>query len=232
MKLSNSKLLALAIGIVGLVWCVGIVTVSYRMIPPFHYVGALVFGLITICASILYLLMLHRPSNRQAVEVGVISLWATVVYVVAVLWANTYFVVHWYGDFNRFLLLTNIAINAVYVIVVLFAEKDAQRLNDQLERADEKLSASIDISARLGEILGVVEDDALRAQVRTLKEAVDYSTNITTADTYKNELVMVSQLEELLDLIVRKSDSDAIQSKLREAEHTWKTRSSNAASRR
>lgn len=232
MKLSNSKLVSLTIGVLVGIWCLAIFIIADHFEPALQYSGGMIFGMAAGALSILYLMMFRSSPGSQAVEVGAVSVYVTICYVAAAIVLNTMFVLIGSGGFNKFLLLWNAIIIAAYIIVILYVEKDAQRLSDQLDRTEQMLSNSIDISGKLGTILGIAEDNEVRNRILKLKEAVDYSTNITTASTLESERKMECQLDELMNLIINRGDPSAVKDKIREAEITWKIRSSAGSSRR
>lgn len=231
MRSSNRTLLSIAIAALGVVWLLVIFTISNWFIPALPYSGGAVFVLIAAALSILYLMVLRRSPGRQAAEAAAVPIYFTILYVIAAVGLNTVLVLLGLGGSNRLLMICNVALDAVYILVILFAEKDNQRLAEQLSRTEQKLSEPVNISAKLGRILGAAEDSQIRAQVLKLKEAVDFSTNITTGATFESEQLMERQLDELMELIAGQAERSAIQDKLREAELTWKTRGSAAAFR-
>lgn len=232
MKLSNSRLVSVTIGALGLVWCLAVFTVSGHFEPALHYGGGLVCGMIGVVLSVVYLMMFRHSPGPQAAEAGALSVYVTILYAVADIVANTIFILRHHGDFNSFLLLCNVAIGVAYVIVILYVEKDARRLSDQLAHTEQKILGTADISGKLGEILGIAEDSEIRKQILKLKESVDYSTNITTGSSSEKERMMERQLDELMEMIINRSDASAVRNKIRQAEMTWKTRNSAASSRR
>lgn len=194
-----------------------------------RYSGAMTFVLIAVVLAILYLTVLRKSLRRQATEAGAPSIYFTVSYVAAAMVSNTVLTLTGRGDFNGFLLLCNAVINAVYIFLVLYAEKSSRRVSEQLTRTEQKLSASIRISEKLSEILSITKDDEIRKQILALKESVDYSTNISTIATLENERIMERRLDVLMLLIKHKGELSDIQDKIREAEVIWKTRNSIAA---
>lgn len=229
MRLSNRNLLATAIGALGVVWCLFIISVSDRFGSFFQCTGALIFVLTAVVLAILYLTMFRHSPGKQATEVGVPPIYFTIAYVMASMVLNTKLVMSGRGGFNIALLLYNAIVNIVYIFLILYAEKDARRVSEQLDRTQQKLSGPVHISAKLGKLLGLAEDSQIRAQLLKLKEAVDYSTNITTEATFESERQMERQLDELMHLMTHQGEPSAIQNKIREAELTWKTRGSAAA---
>lgn len=187
-------------------------------------------GLVAVVLSILYLMVFRHSPGKQATEVGALSIYFAAFYVVAAMVSNTVFILSGHGEFNKLLLLSNVIVNAIYIFLILCVEKSVYRLSQQLARTEQKLSGAAGISAKLGEMLSIVEDDAIRKQILKLKEAVQYSSNMTTDSTVQSERTMAHQLDELMSLINDQAELSAIQSKIREVEITWKTRSNAASS--
>ena len=234
MKLSNKNILSIAIGLVGIVWCVAIFVVADICLSSgdtVRYFGALLFGIQAVVIAILYLQLIHKSPGNQAVEVGAVSLYYTIGYVAAALVLNAVLVVCRLGGFNRYSLLLNLAILVIYIILILFAEKDTQRVARQLNHMQQRTSPSRNISQQLTIILSLVEDPELRKRLLKLQESVTYSSNISQNNTLPYENAMMNQLEDLKNMIISQKSSDVILSKLREAEVTWKTRSSIVSSR-
>lgn len=230
--LNHRRLLSIVIGALGIIWSLVAFAVSDWFVPALPYSGGAVFVLFAAALSVLYLTVFRCSPGRQAVEAAALPVYFTILYVIASMVLNTVLVLNGLGGFNKILLICNAVLAAAYSLVILFAEKDNQRLSEQLSRTEQKLSGPVDISAKLGRILGIVEDGEIRAQVLKLKEAVDLSTNITTGATVESERLMERQIDELMELVARRAESSAIQDKLREAERTWKIRSSDATLRR
>lgn len=232
MKLTNSKLLSVTIAVVGLLWCFAMIAVASLMMPPWPLVGGILFGLLAVVVSILYLLVFRHSPGKQAAENGAITVYLTVSYVLATLGCNTAYILTRHGAFSRFLVLSNFAIIAVYCVAILFAEKDVKRLSDQLSRTERKTAGPGYLSAKLGVLLSMTEDKALHSRLLKLKESVDYSSNITTDATLASEKRMAALLDELQTLITDQADASEIQKKLHEAETEWKTRANMTAIRK
>lgn len=232
MKISNRQLLSLALALAGIVWCRAVFAIADHFAPAPRLAGGLVFGLAAVVLAIVYLMVFRSSPGRQAAESGAVSIYLPIAYALASLVSNTLLILRGLGGFNRFLVLWNVAISAIYIIVILYAEKDTRRLAEQLARTEQKLAGPAEISAKLGEILGAAEDGEIRKQILKLKESVDYTTNISTAGTVESERQLLVQLDELMDLIRNQGEPSAIRDKIREAEMTCRSRSSAAAARR
>lgn len=226
MKLSNKKLLSLLIAAAGFLWRLAAPAIAGHLLP---YGGAMTCGLAAAVIAILYLMLFRTPSHHQAEEAGAVSIYLTLAYVAAALAMNTWFVFRCLGGFNSILLLANSVLAVGYIALVICAERSARRLSRQLSRTEERLSRTSELSAKLGTILSLAEDEEIRKQVLRLKEAVDYSSNLTTGGTYELERQMEGQLSELLNLLTQGGEPSLMQDKLREAERTYRARSAAAA---
>ena len=228
MKLSNKKLLALLVAAAGCIWRLTVPAVA-GVLPCS---GAMLCGLAAAVVAILYLMLFRTPSARQAEEAGALSICLTFGYVAAAMALNAWLILRYLGGFNPILLLGNAVLAVGYLALVIGAERSAQRLSAQLERTEEKLSVTAELSAKLGAMLALAEDQGVRERILKLKEAVDYSSNITTGSTFEREKQMEGLLDELLALLSQGGEASLIQDKLREAEHIWRARSAAAASAR
>ncbi len=229
MKLSNKNALAAAIGALGTVWCFGIYAIANYTDLAVPCIGSIVCEIVAIALSILFLTALKAPADRQAVEVGALSVIFTIAYVLLSAIVNTALVFYGHGSFNKILLLCNMLLCVVYTILFFSAERYQLRLSGQLQRTEQKIADPVNISAKLGELLAIADDEGVRQELLKLKETVDYSSNVSTLKTYESEQAMAAQLDELMNMIATHSSSEEIQEKIRKAAITWKTRSGVSA---
>lgn len=232
MRLSNSKLLSIAITVFGIIWILGIYVISDMHEPTLSCAGGVVFGVVAVVASVLYLAFFRTSPGRQAVESGAFSAFASVAYVVSTLSTNTVFVLTQRGHFSKLLILVNLCISTVYFIIILFAEKDVQRLSQQLNRMERSTETHINISEKLGILLSMAPNGEIRNQILKLKECVDYSSNTSTGNTCEFEQEMDSRLSEIIDMLSTRTEETAIREQLHSAEMTWNARSVKASSRK
>jgi hypothetical protein len=232
MEVKNNKLATITIGIIGIVWCIGIITLSVMHNPPYKFGGALIFGIISIAFSVIYMLLFWSTPGNQSVETSAVSIYCTFVYLIVDIIVNTIFVLTQCGDFNKYLIIFNIVIIAAYAIVILYAETYSRRVTGQLELTNQKTYNTAIISEKIGILVNLTDDNEIKGKFLNLKETVDYSSNISSEKTYQNEKLMEDCLDEIKNLIINNSDKALIKNKIREAEITWKTRTSIASSRR
>lgn len=230
MKRSGNKLISMTIGIFGAVWALAILILAGMRDPAIHFAGSLLFSVIAVAAAVTYLSFLRFASGRQAVEPGALSIVVTVAYVIISLGVNTALIPVNLGGFNRYLIIGNIIINAVYFVLFLYVERDTRRLKERLDRTEAKIATSVGISEKLGALLGIAEDGEIRSRLLKLKEMVDYGTNITTVSTTAQEQQMVGYLDELINLLMANSRKELVIEKIQQAERCWKMRSSTVSS--
>ena len=225
MKLSIRKILAIAVAALGIIWGVGagVLTCTYN--PDLPFAGALIFGLVAAAISVVYLLYPRFTPDKQSVEVSALPVYFSIIFVLASLVANTVFIVRTRGDFNGILILCNLLFFAIYAVLVLFAEKNVHNLSRRLARMDAKTIPHTDISAQLGIILGMAENDEVRNKLLSFKEYVDYGSNVSTQSTAESEARIGSCLDELQTMMRDHADDALIVNKIAEAEMLWKTRS-------
>ena len=220
----KNKLLSISIALVTVVWAIGLTFASSYYNKP--CIGSIIAAVVAFLIGEAYLLFLHRTPRKEAVEVGAIPTICTILLLVISLVLNTLFVYADRGNFNPLLLILNLLILAIYVIVVLFAEKSSARLDSQLIRMETKQAEPSNISHKLGNLLSIAENDEIRSQLKKLKEMVDYSSNISSARTAMVEQQMSQHLDTIMELIVSGTETAIVCKKIKEAEITWKTRNS------
>ena len=129
MKHSTRSIISLAIGLLGLVWCLAIWVVAGRFLVL--CTGGILCGVLAVVLALVYLTLFWSAPGRGGAEAGALSLWLTLAYVAAVLFSSTMLILRGLGGLNRILLFAFAAITAVYLILILSAEKSAHRLSRQ-----------------------------------------------------------------------------------------------------
>lgn len=231
-KSSTNAILAISIAVVGLIWLFAVVAYTEVFELPWLSWGSIVCVMIAIIAAELYLLVFRKELGVQGTEPGAIGIIFTVCFLLVVILLNSIFVVSKHGDFNWVLLTLNLVVVAGYIVLLLWVDQSNVRLAERLRKTEEKTILPKEISRKLGELLAITEDTEIRGKLLKLKEAVDYSTNISTNVTNANEIRINEQLDELAQLTIGRADRLIILTKIEAAEMTWKMRSSTASSLR
>ncbi len=228
--MKKTSALAITIAILGFVWVFAIAVYIKLCGLPWLCWGSVTCTIIAIMAAEVYLLVFRKDPGNQGAEPGVLGIIFSVGYLLIAVLLNSIFVLLGFGDFNWVLVTLNVVAIAGYIILLLWAEQTSARLERQMEETAQKTAPSINIGRKLGELLAITQDKEIRARLLKLKEAVDYSTNISTNATSEKEFQMDMQLDELAQLTIARADRLIILNKVEAAEMTWKMRNSAASS--
>lgn len=228
---ANSKLTALCITAIGVVWLLVIMGLTDLLNTPEDYMGAVVFGLLAIVVADLYLLVFRVTPGAQSIEVGVVGIYYTAIYIFVLLLANSLAIYWEMAKFGFVLTAINLLLNVGYIVIVISIQRDTQRLIHQQSQMSQVTAVPGALSRKLGTLLAVAEDEAVRARLLKLKEAVDYGNNVSSYGTYELETKMDQQLETVLFCLQEHMDTPGVMKAIGDAEITWKMRS-NATSTR
>ena len=233
MKNTSKKwILAATVAIIGLIWFFAVVAYTKMFELPWLSWGSIVCAATGIAVAELYLLVFRKDRDGQQAELGALGMILTACFLLVVFLLNSLFVLLKHGNFNWVLLSLNLIVNAGYIIALLWAEHSNAGAAKRAAMTEQKTVRTKEISRKLGELLAIAEDAEVKRKLLKLKEAVDYSTNITTGATAAGEIRMIAQLDELVQLSIGRADRLIILNKIEAAEMTWKMRSSTASSSR
>ena len=98
MKYSTRSILSLAIGLLGLVWCLAIWVVAGRFLVL--CTGGILCGVLAVVLALVYLTLFWSAPGRGGAEAGALSLWLTLAYVAAVLFSSTMLILRGLGGLN------------------------------------------------------------------------------------------------------------------------------------
>lgn len=231
-KTTKTSILAISIGLLGLVWIFAVAAYTMVLGLPWTCWGSITCTVIAVIAAEVYLLVFKKDPGEEGVETGALGSILTIAYFLITVLLNSVFVLLACGDFNWVLLTLNLLAIVCYIILLLWVEQHTARLTKQLIKTEQKTTPSREIARKLGELLAITEDTEIRGKLLKLKEAVDYGTNISTNATASREEQMSDQLDEIVQLTIAHADRMIILNKVSAAEMTWKMRSSTASSNR
>lgn len=229
-KASKNYILPISIAILGLVWIFTVIAyVKTLELPQFNW-GCIGCTLIAIVVAEIYLLVFRKDFGEQTLEPNTLGVILTICFLLIVVLLNSIFVLLKIDSLNWILFTLNLIVLAGYVILLLWGERSTCKLAKRVNVTEEKIAQPREISRKLGELLAITEDAEIRGKLLKLKEAVDYSTNISTAVTAITESEINGQLDELAQLTMSCTDRLILLKKIEAAEMTWKMRSSMASS--
>ena len=223
--------LPITIAVLGVLWIFAMIT--YLMVLDLtwdKFWGSLVCTIFAVGAAELYLLVFKKKSSTAGTEVGALSTILTICYLLIVLLLNAVFTLLRFGDFNWVIMCLNVIALGCYIVLVMWLDKSAGQVEQRLEKTQQKTTPSKEIARKLGELLAITEDSEIRGKLLKLKEAVDYSSNITTEATAVKDAQLSALLDEVVQLTLGRADRMIILNKVETAEMTWKMRMSAASS--
>lgn len=226
MKKSKSTILAITLALAGIVWLGVVATVLILTGSLLICWGSAICVALAIIAAELYLLVFKKQVSDQSAETNYIGNIATVCFVAITLGLNSVLVFTGLGNFNPIVFIVNIVAIICFIIFAMWAEQHSNRVAAQLDVTAQKTANTYDISRKLGELASIAENEDIRNKMLKLKEAVDYSSNISTNSTAGREAQMLQKLDEIAQLIISNADNMIISTKLTEAEMIWKLRGS------
>lgn len=222
-KISRTYILAISIAIIGLTWMFALIAyhaMSFAL--PWRCWGSITCMAFALIVAELYLLLYQRRYRREMTEAGALGTILSVAYLLLVGVFNSIFAALNFGHFNWLLLAVNSILLAVYLVLLLWADASNARLARQLQAMEEKKSFAAELSRKIGEALALTEDAELRLKLLKLKEAVDYSSNISIAVNEGNEARLYAQLEELVHLMHGRADRQLMFQQLEMVEISWR----------
>ena len=229
MKKISSVFFTCIITLVAWVVC-GLVLADYGN-AGFYYWGGFGFGVLIIVAACVTDLCL-RAKNSATVEVNAIPVVYSFVYIVIGLLVNIFFMVKGYGDFKSVLIIANVLMLLAYILVVFYSSKYKNRVSDQIDATVGKTTNTAEIAALAANLLSRATDEDIRKKLYSLKEKIDYSSNVSQRSTAEAEKNMAEKLRNIGEMLSGGSSKEQLLSEINAAEQIWNARNSGITSGR
>lgn len=194
------------------------------------------YGQVGFCGGILAFvlsaasLVLWKPNpGRDTTEIDATPLIFTGVYFVVALLANTLFC--FTGSLNA-LKPIPIAVNAlliiVFVAVRIFVLPYRDRVSHTAARTAEKTRGAVRASAKLGELMGMTQDAAVKQQLSALMEQLSFSNNVSQSFSADLETLFFDQLCDIGSALERQAPTEDVLKMINAAQNTWRKRNGSA----
>lgn len=210
-------------------WCVIVLAFADFNKAGFYFWGGLGFGLMSFLVAGVSLLTIKTTENESTTEINFIPVYYTAVYLLVSLIINTYFMFRRKGKLNTLLLMLDIFTFIIFVSIKLFTDNYIKRVDKQTRHLADKTNPIIAISSQLAVMISVTTDNDIKNQLLTLKETVDYSTNLTQGFSVDSQNHFLLQLNQIHSMIIENKDKEEIKKKIQEAATSWKIRNSVAS---
>lgn len=196
----------------------------------FYFWGGFTCVMLAFVIAIGSLFLIHSRNNENLTEIRVIPVWVSLAYLGISVFINSIFVAIDADEPRKPLVVINVILLIGFIGFRMFTDNYAQRVNDQTKAVVEKLKPTTAISARLGVIVSSATDEDVKKKLLSLKETVDYSSNLTQHGTEAFQAQFLSQLGYIEGLLNSNGDKALVCQKIDEAMATWRGRNSVNAS--
>lgn len=222
--MKKKSVLAISIAIVSVVWALAVIAYIKLFDLPWMCWGSITCTLIAAVVTELYLLVFRKDLGKNGGGYEALGIILTIAYFVIVLLLNSVFVLLQYGDFNLVLLILNLIALAAFIVLLLWVEHNNTHLARRVEETAYKTAPTVDISKKLGELLSITQDDAVRSRLLKFKESVDCASNISTPLAANNISKIAQMLDDIARLTIAQADRMIIFNRLNVVETAWKLR--------
>ena len=188
-----------------------------------NFIAGICFGAGTLAFSIFYFLAIRSTASPEvaAVPGGIIILFSIITAVL-----NYFFVFTREDKLNKTFIIMNIILIGIYAFLLIMAAHNAASIHERTQTAQQKISPVSHISGNVGNLLSLTQNPQIRKALLDLKQAVDYSPNLTSPAAAQYEQAFVGQLGDIRNLLYQNADSMDVLAAIRQASDTWKARNS------
>ena len=224
---SKKNYLPLILGIVVAgVWTAAVLLLfSWIWIYP-NFIAGLAFGLGFFVLTILYQLRMASAAAHADRELSAAHFPLTILFWILSMILNTVFMYRMRPTLNKLFLLLDIALIAIYLIILLAFGSHAAATSERTAHIASKTADFSRISGNVGNLLSMTDDPRIRKELLNLKQTVDYSTNTSVPAALDYENYFLTQLSRIRDLLSRNAAAEEVLPLIQEAASTWRSRNS------
>lgn len=207
-------------------WCVVVLVFAEYDRAGFYFWGGFSFGFLSFIIAGVSLLLIKAKNNRNTTETSYIPVYYTAVYLLTSIIINTYFVFRATGRLNIILVVLNAVILVLFITIRLFTDGYVERVDNQTRHSATKIRPVTSISSQMAILLSITTNPDIKKHLLSLKEIVDYSSNVSQGFSEDSQNLFLIQLNHIQSLISQQKDKEEIIEKIQEATVIWKTRNS------
>lgn len=222
---SNLKRFFIIIGMVFIAWILILAFSTDALFRSFYGVVGFCGGILAFGLSTASLLLWKPHPGRDMTEVNAAVPIYTGTYFILAVGANTAFCFMSHSYAPRIIpLVVNALLTIAFVTVRMFILPYRERVSRTVLRTAGKAQGVVRLSAKLGEIMGGTQDEAVKQRLRELKEQLDYSTNVSQPFAEELEAVFFDQLCDISNAIDQHIPAEDVLKKIDATWITWKKR--------
>lgn len=195
------------------------------------------YGRVGFCGGILAFvismasLLLWRPEpGKNTTEINASARIFTYVYFTMAFLVNTLFcfMVHLNAP-KAIPLAVNVLLTVAFVSLRMYILPYRNRVLYAAAYTAEKTRGVVELSAKLGEIMGAAQEAAVKQRLRELKEQLDFSVNVSQPFTTDLEAMFFNQLGDISQAIDQHAPTGDVLEKISAAQLTWNRRNGTSA---
>ncbi len=210
-------------------WCACVVVFTDFSNKGFNFWCALSFSIAAFAVTFLSIVLANVSGNRNLTEAANIPNIISIIYLIIAVLFNAIFLFYIREQLDKLLLIVNIFILIIFAVARIYINSYIDRLNEQTNKIIKKSEPASDLSVKISLLISKVEDIEIRNKLLNLKEAMDFSPNLSQTQTIGCENMMEKQLEKIDGLINSNASKDEIKDRIKEADIIWKSRNSISA---
>ncbi len=224
--------LVIPVAILGVIWTVLVLVLAdYEKAEGYFWCG-FAFGLLAFIIVGAFMYLIPKKNNNTVRESGYLAYIYTIAYGVIAVILNTVFVIISSVETVVLPLVLNFILLAVYAGIMWFTLNHMSRVSTLGKTITDKVVSVQMIAVQIGSCVDLAEDEDIRAELKKLKEFVDYSDQVGISATKETEERFRNKIFEIQTMIEEKEEKEAILKEIKSASHLWKTRNSMIATLR
>lgn len=224
------KKIVMILGIVFLGWLLVLFLSIDALLQGFYGRVGFCGGVLAFVISIVSLLLWRHEPGKNTTEINVTPRIFTYGYFIVAFLANTLFCFMAHLNAPKAIpLAVNVLLTAAFVSVRMDLLPYRNRVLHTAAHTAEKTCGVMELSAKLGEIMGTAEDATVKQGLRKLKEQLDYSVNVSQPFTADLEALFFNQLGDISLAIDQHAPVGDVLEKIAAAQLTWNRRNGASA---
>lgn len=222
---ANRRILHIIEMVIGIVWLALVLLLGTELYFGRNYWLGFGFGLMSFLVVLGAQFLYSAATNPSTTEIAGIPIYYSVGYLLISIVRNTFAMFASISELVSPLVIFNLIALVAYIILMVLSAHYFNRVNAQLAYEQQSKISVQNISAQLGAMLAKAPDDE-KLSIKKLKEAVDYSNNLTQTFTKVQEEEFLRLLLELQGLIECNGEKSLIEKKITQLNQLWQARNS------
>lgn len=226
------KRLSIICGVILAAWILILVfAIDFSHCAFYGYVGV-GGGILAFILTVVSILLWEQDYNPDTTEVSAVTLVVTIGYFILSLGANTVFCFLAHLDQPRIIpIFINAALLLGFVAFRVFSLPYKNRVIQTAARTANRTYHISTLSSMLGELVGMAQEESVKSRLKSLKEQLDNSSNMSQNTTEDVETQFQNQLTIIGASLTQNTPAERILTEIDVAEKIWKKRNGASSMR-